>query len=226
MYTLFYSPTPNGKKITLMLEALSVPYQVIPINIRKNDQFLPSFLAVSPNNKMPALIDHDTNISVFESGAILMYLAEKHGQFLPKNGAARYKVMEWLFWQMAGLGPMAGQNHHFNHYAPEVVPYAIKRYTEETARLYTVLDKELSDHSFVAGEEYSIADMAIYPWIMLHEMQKQDLAKFPNIARYIATMGLRDDVQRGMTRHADTFDWDSKLSEEELIAMITRYQAR
>lgn len=223
MYTLFYSPTPNGKKITLMLEALNVPYQVIPINIRKNDQFLPSFLAVSPNNKIPALIDHETNISLFESGAILMYLAEKHEQFLPKEPAARYQVLQWLFWQVSGLGPMAGQNHHFNHYAPEVVPYAIKRYTEETARLYGVLDKELSNHTFVAGENYSIADMAIYPWIMLYEMQKQDLAKYPNIARYLATMDKRDDVQRGMIKHADSFDWEAKLSEEELNAMITRY---
>ncbi|MFB0975978.1 MAG: glutathione S-transferase N-terminal domain-containing protein [Tolumonas sp.] len=122
MYTLFYAPTPNGKKITLMLEALDVPYQVIPINIRKGDQFLPSFLAISPNNRIPALIDHDTGIGIFESGTILTYLAEKHGKFLPANGSARYVVLQWLHWQIGGLGPMAGQNHHFNHYAAEIVP--------------------------------------------------------------------------------------------------------
>ena len=134
MYTLFYAPTPNGKKITLMLEALNVPYQVIPINIRKGDQFLPSFLAISPNNRIPALIDHETGVEIFESGAILTYLAEKHGQFLPAAGPERYVVLQWLHWQIGGLGPMAGQNHHFNHYAPEIVPYGIKRYTEETAQ--------------------------------------------------------------------------------------------
>lgn len=221
MYTLFFSPTPNGRKITLMLEALDVPYQMIPINISKGDQFLPSFLKVSPNNRIPALIDHKTGINVFESGAILTYLAEKHGQFLPAQGPERYMVLQWLFWQMGGLGPMAGQNHHFNHYAPEVVPYGIKRYTEETTRLYGVLEKQLAVHTFVAGEHYSIADMAIYPWIALYERQKQDIHQFPNIQRYLKMMAARPDVHRAMTCFSD-FDWDASLTEEMLQDKLDR----
>ena len=223
MYTLFYAPTPNGKKITLMLEALNVSYQVIPINIRKGDQFLPSFLAISPNNRIPALIDDDTGLAIFESGAILTYLAEKHGRFLPTQGSARYAVLQWLYWQMGGLGPMAGQNHHFNHYAPEVVPYGIKRYTEETARLYGVLNNQLSANRFVAGDDYSIADMAIYPWVMLHEHQKQDLSQFPHVARYLQTMAARDDVQRGMHKYAD-FDWETSLTESQLQGLLQQNQ--
>ena len=219
MYTLFYAPTPNGKKITLMLEALNVSYQVIPINIRKGDQFLPSFLAISPNNRIPALIDHDNGMAIFESGAILTYLAEKHGQFLPAQGSERYAVLQWLYWQMGGLGPMAGQNHHFNHYAPEVVPYGIKRYTEETTRLYGVLNNQLAANRFVAGDDYSIADMAIYPWVMLHEHQKQDLSQFPHVARYLQTMAARDDVQRGMHKYAD-FDWETSLTEPQLQSLL------
>ena len=219
MYTLFYAPTPNGKKITLMLEALNVSYQVIPINIRKGDQFLPSFLAISPNNRIPALIDHDNGMAIFESGAILTYLAEKHGQFLPAQGSERYTVLQWLYWQMGGLGPMAGQNHHFNHYAPEVVPYGIKRYTEETARLYGVLNNQLAANRFVAGDNYSIADMAIYPWVTLHEHQKQDLSQFPHVARYLQTMAARDDVQRGMHKYAD-FDWETSLTEPQLQGLL------
>ena len=219
MYTLFYAPTPNGKKITLMLEALNVSYQVIPINIRKGDQFLPSFLAISPNNRSPALIDHDNGMAIFESGAILTYLAEKHGQFLPAQGSERYAVLQWLYWQMGGLGPMAGQNHHFNHYAPEVVPYGIKRYIEETARLYGVLNNQLAANRFVAGDDYSIADMAIYPWVTLHEHQKQDLSQFPHVARYLQTMAARDDVQRGMHKYAD-FDWETSLTEPQLQSLL------
>jgi GST-like protein len=219
MYTLFYAPTPNGKKITLMLEALNVSYQVIPINIRKGDQFLPSFLAISPNNRIPALIDNDNGMTIFESGAILTYLAEKHGQFLPAQGSERYAVLQWLYWQMGGLGPMAGQNHHFNHYAPEVVPYGIKRYTEETARLYGVLNNQLAANCFVAGDNYSIADMAIYPWVTLHEHQKQDLSQFPHVARYLQTMAARDDVQRGMHKYAD-FDWETSLTEPQLQGLL------
>jgi len=196
-----------------------VSYQVIPINIRKGDQFLPSFLAISPNNRIPALIDHDNGMAIFESGAILTYLAEKHGQFLPAQGAERYAVLQWLYWQMGGLGPMAGQNHHFNHYAPEVVPYGIKRYTEETARLYGVLNHQLAANHFVAGDDYSIADMAIYPWVMLHEHQKQDLSQFPHVARYLQTMAARDDVQRGMHKYAD-FDWETSLTEPQLQGLL------
>lgn len=202
-----------------MLEALNVSYQVIPINIRKGDQFLPSFLAISPNNRIPALIDNDNGMTIFESGAILTYLAEKHGQFLPAQGSERYAVLQWLYWQMGGLGPMAGQNHHFNHYAPEVVPYGIKRYTEETARLYGVLNNQLAANRFVAGDNYSIADMAIYPWVTLHEHQKQDLSQFPHIARYLQTMAARDDVQRGMHKYAD-FDWETSLTEPQLQGLL------
>jgi GST-like protein len=181
-------------------------------------------LAISPNNRIPALIDHENNIAIFESGAILTYLAEKHGQFLPEQGADRYAVLQWLYWQMGGLGPMAGQNHHFNHYAPEVVPYGIKRYTEETARLYGVLNNQLADKRYVAGNEYSIADMAIYPWVTLYEHQKQDLSQFPHISRYLQTMAARDDVQRGMQKYAD-FDWETSLTEVQLQALLQDHQA-
>jgi GST-like protein len=218
MYSLLYAPTPNGHKITLMLEALAVDYRIVPINIMKGDQFLPSFLRVSPNNRMPALIDDETGIAVFESGAILTYLAEKHQRFLPATGAARYAVLQWLFWQMGGLGPMAGQANHFNRFAPEVVPYAIKRYTEETARLYGVLDRELTGKDYVAGA-YSIADMAIFPWLQLHEMQQQDLQLFPNIRRYLATMEARPDVVRALAK-ANDFDWSSGFTDAELSALI------
>jgi GST-like protein len=218
MYSVLYAPTPNGHKITLMLEALAVPYRLIPINIVKGDQFLSSFLRISPNNRMPALIDHDTGISVFESGAILTYLAEKHERFLPASGAPRYAVLQWLFWQMGGLGPMAGQANHFNRFAPEQIPYAMKRYTEETARLYGVLDRQLQDHDYVTGD-YSIADMAIFPWVQIHEMQQQDMAKFPNVSRFIATMEARPDVARALAK-AGEFDWSAGFTDEQLRARM------
>jgi len=220
MYSLLYAPTPNGHKITLMLEVLAADYRIIPINIMKGDQFLPSFLRISPNNRMPALIDHETGIAVFESGAILTYLAEKHQRFLPASGAERYAVLQWLFWQMGGLGPMAGQANHFNKFAPEVVPYAIKRYTEETARLYGVLDRQLQGQDYVTGT-YSIADMAIFPWIQLHEMQQQDLNLFPNIRRYLATMEARPDVVRALAKAAE-FDWSSSFTDEQLGKVIAQ----
>ncbi|MDO6524506.1 glutathione S-transferase N-terminal domain-containing protein [Motilimonas sp. 1_MG-2023] len=218
MYTLFYAPTPNGHKITLMLEALEVPYRIVPINIQLNDQFLPSFLEVAPNNRMPALIDHENGQSVFESGAILTYLAEKHLAFLPEAGPERYEVLQWLNWQIGGLGPMAGQNHHFNYYAPDRVPYGIKRYTDETTRLYGVLDRQLSEQDYVAGD-YSIADMAIYPWVRLHDKQKQDITLFPNIMRYLATMDARADVQAALQKEAE-FDWQGSLTEQQLQQLL------
>ncbi|WP_434339983.1 glutathione S-transferase N-terminal domain-containing protein [Motilimonas cestriensis] len=218
MYTLFYAPTPNGHKITLMLEALEVPYRIVPINIQLNDQFLPSFLEVAPNNRMPALIDHENGQSVFESGAILTYLAEKHLAFLPEAGPERYEVLQWLNWQIGGLGPMAGQNHHFNYYAPDQVPYGIKRYTDETTRLYGVLDRQLSEQDYVAGD-YSIADMAIYPWVRLHDKQKQDITLFPNIMRYLATMDARADVQAALQKEAE-FDWQGSLTEQQLQQLL------
>jgi GST-like protein len=189
MIDLYYWTTPNGHKISLFLEEAGLPYKVHPINISQGEQFQPHFLKISPNNRIPAIVDHQPvdggePLSVFESGAILLYLAEKTGQFLPKDLRGRQTALQWLFWQMGGLGPMAGQNHHFSQFAPEKIPYAIKRYIDETARLYGVLNKQLADHEFVAGSEYSIADMAIYPWIVSHKWQSQNLEDFPHVQRW------------------------------------------
>jgi GST-like protein len=189
MIDLYYWTTPNGHKISIFLEEAGLPYDVHPINISQNDQFKPEFLKISPNNKIPAIVDHEPTdggepLALFESGAILLYLAEKTGKFLPKDLRGRQQALQWLFWQMGGLGPMAGQNHHFSQFAPEKIPYAIKRYIDETARLYGVLDKQLANNAFVAGEEYSIADMAIYPWIVSHKWQSQNLEDFPNVLRW------------------------------------------
>jgi len=184
MIDLYYWPTPNGHKITLLLEEAGIEYSLKPINIGQGDQFAPSFLKIAPNNRIPAIVDHapaggGDAVSVFESGAILLYFAEKVQQFLPTDLRGRIECLQWLFWQMGGLGPMAGQNHHFVIYAPEQIPYAIDRYVKETSRLYGVLNKHLSDgRSFICGE-YSIADMAAYPWIVPHQRQRQDLNDFP-----------------------------------------------
>jgi GSH-dependent disulfide-bond oxidoreductase len=221
MIDLLYAPTPNGHKVAILLEELERPYRIIPINIRKDDQFLPSFLSVSPNNRIPAIIDHDYPggaLKLFESGAILTVLAELHQRFLPGWGQPRAQVLQWLNWQMGGLGPMAGQNHHFNTFAPEKIPYAMKRYTDETARLYGVLEKQLTGQEYVAGE-YSIADMAIYPWILLHERQQQDLKEFPNIATYIQRIGSRTAVQRAYAEGAK-FDWEHNFTEVSLRAAM------
>ncbi|HEY9749346.1 MAG TPA: glutathione binding-like protein [Allocoleopsis sp.] len=195
MIELYYWTTPNGHKITLFLEETGLPYELVPINIGKGDQFKPEFLQIAPNNRIPAIVDREPvggsePISVFESGAILLYLAEKTSQFIPADLRGRVETLQWLFWQMGGLGPMAGQNHHFNQYAPEKIPYAINRYVNETARLYAVLNKRLSDREFVAGE-YSIADMAIYPWIVPYEAQGQKLEDFPNLQRWFTTIQAR-----------------------------------
>ncbi len=189
MIDLYFWPTPNGHKITMFLEEAGLEYQIHPVNIGAGDQFKPDFLAISPNNRMPAIVDHASTaggppLSVFESGAILLYLAEKTGRFLPTETAARFDVLQWLFWQMGGLGPMLGQNHHFTMYAPERIPYATDRYVNETARLYGVLDRNLARREFVGGAEYSIADMACYPWIVPYERQKQSLDTFPNVKRW------------------------------------------
>lgn len=201
MIDLYYWPTPNGHKITIFLEEANLPYRLHPINIGKDEQFEPSFLKISPNNKMPAIVDHAPNIpggelSLFESGAILWYLAEKTQKFIPAEKREKVEVSQWLFWQMAGLGPMLGQNHHFNQFAKEDIPYAKKRYTEETARLYGVLDKQLKGKKFVTGDNYTIADMAIYPWIDLHEMQKQNLNDFPEIKRWFKQIQERPAVKK------------------------------
>jgi GST-like protein len=189
MIDLYYWTTPNGHKVTMFLEETGLEYRIHPINIGKGEQFAPEFLAVSPNNRIPAMVDNappggGAPISVFESGAILLYLAEKTGRFIPADIRGRAEVLQWLFWQMGGLGPMAGQNHHFGTYAPEKIPYAIERYQKETNRLYGVLNKRLADRAFVAGDDYTIADMASYPWIVPHERQGQKLEDFPNVKRW------------------------------------------
>ena len=202
---LYYWPTPNGWKISIMLEECALPYAVHSVDIGKGDQFKPEFLAIAPNNKMPAITDHDgpdgQPISVFESGAILQYLGRKTGRFYPSDERLRTDVDQWLFWQMGGLGPMAGQTHHFRIYAPEKIAYAIERYTNETNRLYGVLNKRLADREFIAGE-YSIADMASYPWARLWERQGQDIASFPHMRRWLAANEARPAVQRGLAVNA------------------------
>jgi GST-like protein len=199
MIDLYYWTTPNGHKITIFLEETGLPYTVKPIDINKGEQFDPAFLKISPNNRIPAIVDHappdgGPPIPIFESGAILEYLAEKTGRFLPADLRGRWETLQWLYWQMGGLGPMAGQNHHFCHYAPEQIPYAIDRYVRETGRLYAVLNRRLADREFVAGE-YTIADMACYPWV-LPERQRQDIAEFPHLARWRAEIARRPAVQR------------------------------
>lgn len=201
MIDLYYWPTPNGHKITLFLEETGLPYRIHPVDIGRGEQFQPGFLAISPNNRMPAIVDHmpaggGQPLSLFESGAILLYLAEKAGRFIPADIRGRAEVLQWLFWQVGGLGPMAGQNHHFVQYAPEPIPYAIDRYVNETNRLYGVLDRRLADRPFVAGEDYSIADMACYPWIVPHESQRQNLDDFPNLKRWFSTIKERPATVR------------------------------
>ncbi|MDY0936906.1 glutathione binding-like protein [Pseudomonas viridiflava] len=201
MIDLHYWTTPNGHKISLFLEESGLAYKVFPVNIGKNEQFKPDFLKISPNNRIPAIVDNDpadsgAPLSLFESGAILLYLAEKTGRFIPSDLRGRQEVSQWLFWQMGGLGPMAGQNHHFNRFAKEKIPYAIERYVNETARLYGVLDKRLADRDFVAGSDYSIADMAIYPWIVPHTYQQQDLNDFPHLKRWFESIANRDATKR------------------------------
>ena len=204
MIELYYWPTPNGHKITLFLEEAKLPYAIKPINISKGDQFKPEFLKFAPNNRMPAIIDHaptdgKKSISVFESGAILLYLAGKTGKFIPKDLRGQVECIEWLFWQMGGLGPMAGQNHHFSQYAPEKIPYAIERYVKETSRLYGVLNKRLAEREFICGKQYTIADMASYPWI-LWERQSQNPADFPHLARWHAAIKARPATTRAYAK--------------------------
>ncbi|TCL07195.1 GSH-dependent disulfide bond oxidoreductase [Sodalis ligni] len=201
MIDLYYAPTPNGHKITLFLEETGLPYQIHPINISANEQFSPAFLAISPNNKIPAIVDRDPAdggepLSLFESGAILLYLAEKSGLLLSKDLRERQSTLQWLFWQAAGFGPMLGQNHHFNHFAPKPVPYAIERYQVETARLYGVLNRQLQQHPYLAGEHYSIADIATYPWAASHQRQRIDLADYPAVRRWFDLIKSRPAVER------------------------------
>ncbi len=200
MIDLYYWTTPNGHKLTIFLEEAALPYRILPINIGKGEQFAADFLKIAPNNRIPAIVDNapadgGAPISLFESGAILLYLADKTGRFIASDLRGRNETLQWLFWQMGGLGPMAGQTHHFNQYAPEKIPYAIERYTKETARLYAVLNRRLADREFVAGD-YSIADMASYPWIASHKKQDQNLDDFPHLKRWFAAIHERPATQR------------------------------
>lgn len=218
MIDLYYWTTPNGHKITLFLEEAGLPYKIHPVNLSRGDQFKPDFLAISPNNRIPAIVDQNPSdggapISIFESGAILLYLAEKTGKFLPRDLRGRTEVLEWLFWQVGGLGPMVGQNHYFQNYAPEKFLHAIERYVNETSRLYAVLNKRLADRAFVAGD-YSIADMAVYPWIVPYESQGQTLAAFPHLKRWFEAIRVRPATQRAYAKAAEINTAPLPLDEE------------
>jgi GST-like protein len=231
MIDLYSETTPNGQKIHIMLEETGLDYRIIWVDIDRGEQFEPVFLKISPNNKIPAIVDHDgpggKEISVFESGAILLYLADKTGQFLPKEPRARIEALQWLFWQMGGFGPMLGQAHHFNVYAPMrpdgpvVLPYAQERYTNEAARLYSVLDRKLGEGVYVAAGEYTIADMAIFPWCRLHDRQGQNLDDFPNVKRWFEQIAARPAVARDMDKLEDVvegFDeetWSASFGAEQ-----------
>ncbi|MEA3535503.1 glutathione S-transferase N-terminal domain-containing protein [Rhizobium sp. CC-YZS058] len=215
---LYYWPTPNGWKITIMLEELGAPYTVHYVNISRGDQFEPDFLKIAPNNRMPAIVDPDgpdgAPISVFESGAILQYLGRKFQAFYPTEERARVEVDQWLFWQMGGLGPMAGQANHFRNYAPEKIPYGIDRYTNEVNRLYGVMNRRLADREFLAGA-YSIADMACVGWVRQHEGNGQDLADFPNLKRWFETLSARPAVIRGFEVGREERERQKHLSEDK-----------
>lgn len=217
MIDLYYWTTPNGHKITIFLEEAALPYRIVPVNIGKGEQFSPEFLRISPNNRIPAIVDHapaggGEPVSVFESGAILLYLAEKTGRFMPEEASGRLETLQWLFWQVANLGPMAGQNHHFNRYAPERLPYAVERYVKETSRLYAVLDERLADREFLT-DRYSIADMASYPWIVPYERQGQKLEDYPNVARWFHAIRARPAVVKAYER-AKSISTTAEMSEE------------
>jgi len=217
MIDLYYWTTPNGHKITMFLEEAALPYRIVPVNIGKGEQFAPSFLRISPNNRMPAIIDHEPvdggpPLSVFESGAILLYLADKIGRLISQNLRGRIETLQWLFWQVSGLAPMAGQNHHFSHYAPEKIPYAIDRYRKETSRLYAVLDRHLAGREFIA-DEYSIADIACYPWIVPYERQGQKMEDFPDLNRWLQLVQSRPATQRAYAR-AQEINQETVLAEE------------
>jgi GST-like protein len=226
MIDLYFAATPNGLKVKLFLEEAGLPYRTVPVSLSKGEQFKPDFLAISPNNKIPAIVDHGPAsggepVTLFESGAILLYLAEKLGRFIPQDIRGRAEVLQWLFWQMAGLGPMAGQIGHFNVYAPEKVPYAIERYTRETARLYGVLDRRLADRPFIAGD-FSIADIACYPWIVPYEAHGQDLAAFSHLRRWFETMATRPAVGRTYQDVENVYAPKQALSEAERNALFNQ----
>ncbi len=226
----FYTwSTPNGIKVSIMLEEVEQPYNIIPVDIGAGDQFKPEFLKISPNNRMPAIVDHDgpggQPYSLFESGAILMYLAEKTAKLMPSDTNGRYTVIQWLMFQMANVGPLLGQNHHFRHYAPEKIPYAIDRYTNEARRLYGVIDKRLAESAYLAGDDYSIADIATFPWLRSHERQGQDLNDFPDLKRWYEIIKMRPAVRRGIDVLKDLRrEFDDKTHENLFGA--TQYQRR
>lgn len=219
MIDLYFAATPNGLKIKLFFEEAGLPYRVVPVSLSKGEQFKPEFLAISPNNKIPAIVDHDPAfgggpMALFESGAILMYLADKSGQLLSQDPRERLETLQWLFWQVGGLGPMAGQMGHFNIYAPEPVPYALDRYRRETNRLYGVLDRHLASREFIAGD-YSIADIAAYPWIVPHEAHDQTLDDFSNLKRWFDAIAARPATVRTYDGVEPTYKRGAALSEEE-----------
>jgi len=231
MIDLYTWPTPNGHKIHIMLEETGLAYKVIPINIGAGDQFDPAFLKISPNNKMPAMVDPDgpdgEPISLFESGAMLVYLGEKTGRFYPKEPRSRFTVLQWLMWQMGGLGPMLGQAHHFRNYAPEQLSYAIDRYSNEAKRLYGVADKRLGEAAYLGGDEYSIADMAAWPWMRFPERQGIELDDYPNLKRWRAGIAERPAVQRGiqvLAEHQSSGTFDAK--QREILFGATQYARR
>ena len=226
MIDLYYAPTPNGWKITIMLEEIKVPYKIIPVNLGKGDQFTPEFLAISPNNRMPVIVDHQgpssKKVSVFESGAILMYLGEKSGKFCPKDPFLRIRVLEWFFWQVGGLGPMAGQVSHFVNYAPNFPgdhSYSEKRYMNEYDRLLGVMDNVLSERPYLAGD-YSIADMASFPWVTAYKRYEVDLDKFENVRRWFDDLKNRPAVRRGMDVGKESRNFGNKPTKESLKMMF------
>jgi GSH-dependent disulfide-bond oxidoreductase len=217
MIDVYFWPTGNGKKVTIMLEECGMKYNVIPVNINKGDQFKPEFLAISPNNKMPAIVDHEVSgeaFSLFESGAILQYLAEKTGKLLPRDTHGRFQTLAWVYWQVGGLGPMAGQAHHFLRYAPQQIEYAMHRFRTEVARLYQVMDGQLGKHEYLA-DEYSIADIAAWPWVVRHDWQGQDLNDFPNVKRWFEAVGARPAVKRGADVGKDLASFSQPMSDED-----------
>jgi GSH-dependent disulfide-bond oxidoreductase len=217
MIDVYFWPTGNGKKVTIMLEEVGLPYRIIPVNINKGDQHTPEFEAINPNNKMPAIVDHDAvggRLVIFESGAILQYLAEKSGKLLPSDVQGKYRVLKWLHWQIGGLGPMAGQAHHFLKYSPQKIEYAMHRFRNEVTRLYKVLDKQLGKTEYLAGE-YSIADIAVWPWVLRHDWQGQDLNDYPNVQRWFKAIEARPAVARGAAVGQEFMAQNVAMTDEE-----------
>jgi GSH-dependent disulfide-bond oxidoreductase len=222
MIDLHYWTTPNGHKVTMFLEETGLPYRIVPVNISKGEQFRAEFLRISPNNRIPGIVDHEPQgggppLSVFESGAILLYLARKTGKLIPSDVRGEAETLQWLFWQVAGLGPMAGQNHHFTQYAPEKIAYAIERYVKETNRLYGVLNHRLADRAYVAGPAYTIADIASYPWIVPYEKQQQNLDDFPHLRRWFEQIKSRPATIRAYAKAAEINTQASVTAESRAI---------